>query len=78
MTAAGAVNDVAQALDGETRGALQSRLEPELARRHIVLDAEQDAALRRLQRLYDDLIEFRNARRSLVRWLRPPIPPRGV
>ena len=44
-----------------------------------MLDAAQGAALRRLQRLYDELIVFRNARRSLLRrWVNPPAPPRGV
>ena len=73
------MNDAAHSLGGQLRGALESRLAPELARRHIVLDAEQGAALARLQRLYDELIEFRDARRSpLRRWLNPPVPPRGV
>ncbi len=60
-------------------GVLHDQLAPELLRRDIVLDAAQLAALRRLQRLYDDLIAFRDARRSLLRrWLNPPTPPRGV
>ena len=64
---------------GEPRGILYEQLAPELARRDIVLDGAQLAALRRLQRLYDDLIEFRDARRSLLRrWFNPPVPPRGV
>jgi cell division protein ZapE len=64
---------------GERRGILHARLAPELARRDIVLDAAQLAALQRLQRLYEDLIEFRDARRSLLRrWFNPPVPPRGV
>jgi cell division protein ZapE len=51
----------------------------DLARRHASLDADQQAALARLQRLYDDLLIFRRARRSLLRrWLNPPKPPRGV
>ena len=62
-----------------TRGALLRRLEPELARRHIVLDPAQQAALARLQRLYDELVAFKRARASLLqRWLNPPVPPRGV
>ena len=64
---------------GEQRGVLHARLAPELARRDIVLDSAQEAALQRLQRLYDELIVFRDARRSLLRrWLNPPLPPRGV
>jgi cell division protein ZapE len=50
-----------------------------LARRDIVLDAAQLAALQRLQRLYDELIDFRDARRSLLRrWFNSPTPPRGI
>ncbi len=60
-------------------GALFVHLNTELERRRIDLDAAQLRALDRLQRLYDDLVEFRNARLSLLRrWLRPPLPPRGV
>jgi len=60
-------------------GALFVHLNTELERRRIDLDAAQLRALDRLQRLYDDLVEFRNARLSLLRrWLRPPVPPRGV
>jgi cell division protein ZapE len=62
-----------------SRGALLRRLEPELARRHIVLDPAQLAALARLQQLYDELVAFKRARASLLqRWLNPPVPPRGV
>ncbi|HEX5865474.1 MAG TPA: cell division protein ZapE [Casimicrobiaceae bacterium] len=53
-------------------------LEPELVRRDIVLDGAQAAALARLQRLYDELVAFKKARQSLLRWLNPPTPPRGV
>ena len=59
-------------------GALLRHLEPELSRRSIVLDAAQLAALERLQRLYDELVAFKRARQSLLRWLSPPLPPRGV
>jgi cell division protein ZapE len=60
-------------------GALHAALAPQLTRRAIALDRAQDEALERLQRLYDELIAFRNARRSLLRrWLNPPVPPRGV
>ena len=59
-------------------GALIRHLEPELVRRDIVLDGAQAAALARLQRLYDELVAFKKARQSLLRWLNPPTPPRGV
>src|SRR5437867_12374858 len=59
-------------------GALIRHLEPELIRRDIVLDGAQVAALERLQRLYDELVAFKKARQSLLRWLSPPVPPRGV
>jgi cell division protein ZapE len=59
-------------------GALIRHLEPELVRRHIVLDGAQAAALARLQRLYDELVAFKKARQSFLRWLNPPTPPRGV
>ena len=59
-------------------GTLFRHLEPELSRRSIVLDAAQLAALERLQGLYDELVAFKKARRSLLRWLNPPTPPRGV
>ncbi len=45
----------------------------------IVLDRAQLGALDRLQRLHDELVEFRRARLSLLRrWFHPPTPPRGV
>jgi cell division protein ZapE len=77
------VNDAIRRQSSEARGALHEvlheALAPQLARRNMVLDAAQEAALARLQRLYDELIAFRNARRSLFRrWLNPPEPPRGV
>ena len=60
-------------------GWLYQQLEPQLAERAIILDAAQEAALERLQRLYDELIAFKRARASLLRrWLNPPVPPRGV
>ena len=60
-------------------GALFRQLQPELIRRKIVLDGPQQAALERLQRLYDELVAFKRARTSLLRrWLNPPEPPRGV
>ena len=58
---------------------LREQLAPELVRRRIVLDGAQEAALDRLQRLDDELVVFRDARRSpLRRWLKQPVPPRGV
>jgi cell division protein ZapE len=73
------VNDALRRQPGEPRGALHEALTRELVRREMVLDAAQEAALARLQRLYDELIVFRDARRSLIRrWLNPPEPPRGV
>ena len=71
------MNDTTPGLAG-TRGALIRHLEPELIRRDIVLDSAQMAALGRLQRLYDELVVFKKARQSLLRWLNPPVPPRGV
>jgi cell division protein ZapE len=60
-------------------GRLARYLEPELASRHIALDLSQQAALARLQQLYDELVAFKKARASLLqRWLNPPVPPRGV
>jgi cell division protein ZapE len=60
-------------------GSLREHLAPELERRRIVLDRAQQAALDRLQRLHDELMAFKRARRSpLRRWLKPPVPPRGV
>ncbi len=73
--ARGDMNDAAPSAPG----ALLAGLEPELARRSIVLDAPQRSALERLQRLYDELVVFKRARASLLqRWLNPPVPPRGV
>jgi cell division protein ZapE len=66
-------------LPAPRNGALYAHLEPELERRRIRLDSEQLGGLDRLQRLYDELVEFRNARLSLLRrWFRPAVPPRGV
>ena len=66
-------------LPASREGALYAQLGPELDRRRIRLDGAQLDALDRLQRLYEELIAFRNARMSLLRrWFRPPIPPRGV
>jgi cell division protein ZapE len=60
-------------------GSLLAHLKPELDRRRIVLDHAQLGALDRLQRLHDELVEFRRARLSLLRrWFHPPVPPRGV
>jgi cell division protein ZapE len=59
-------------------GPLLRHLQPELDRRGIVLDAAQLHALGRLQRLYDELVAFKKARQSLLRWLSPPAPPRGI
>ena len=76
------MNDAAASLSTVAtghRGDLLAHLAPTLARRGIVLDRAQSAALERLQRLYGELVEFRNARRSpLRRWFNPPQPPRGV
>src|SRR5437773_8483372 len=71
------MNDTTPSL-AVTRGALIRHLEPELIRRDIVLDGAQVAALERLQRLYDELVAFKKARQSLLRWLNPPVLPRGV
>jgi len=60
-------------------GTLYAHIKPELDRRRIDLDRAQLGALDRLQRLHDDLVEFRTARLSLLRrWFNPPVPPRGV
>jgi cell division protein ZapE len=60
-------------------GSLLAHLKPELERRRIVLDHAQLGALDRLQRLHEELVEFRRARLSLLRrWFHPPVPPRGV
>ncbi len=67
--------------ESETAGQaeLADYLRPMLAARGTTLDSHQSLALKRLQRLYDELVAFRNARKSLLRrWLNPPIPPRGV
>jgi len=73
------VKDDNRSLAAAELGALREHLAQELARRRIVLDAAQERAVDRLQRLYDELVEFRNARRSLLRrWLNPPVPPRGA
>ncbi len=62
-----------------SHGALWRHLAPELAARHVVLDAPQQAALARLQDLHDELVAFMQARTSLLRrWFNPPVPPRGV
>jgi cell division protein ZapE len=71
------LNDASPPLAG-ARGALFQHLEPELERRSIVLDTAQERALERLQRLHDELLAFKKARRSLLRWLNPPATPRGV
>jgi cell division protein ZapE len=66
-------------LPAAREGSLLAHLKPELERRRIVLDHAQLGALDRLQRLHDELVEFRRARLSLLRrWFHPPVPPRGV
>jgi cell division protein ZapE len=66
-------------LPAAREGSLLAHLKPELDRRRIVLDRAQLGALDRLQRLHDELVEFRRARLSLLRrWFHPPVPPRGV
>src|SRR6202163_1054655 len=66
-------------LPAALEGSLLAHLKPELDRRRIVLDHAQLDALDRLQRLRDELVEFRRARLSLLRrWFNPPVPPRGV
>jgi cell division protein ZapE len=73
------MNDASPDLVAAPRGALYATLAPALAHRDAVLDHAQLEALGRLQRLYDELIVFRDARRSLLRrWLIRPVPPRGV
>ncbi len=60
-------------------GALIDYLEPLLARRSATLDAEQLVALERLQRLSDELTDFRAARQStLTRLFNAPPVPRGI
>ena len=60
-------------------GALSDYLEPLLAKRRATLDAAQALALDRLQRLSDELTEFRAARKStLTRIFNAPDVPRGV
>jgi cell division protein ZapE len=68
----------ARAAAAGSAGALLRHLEPELARRDILLDGAQRRAVARLERLYDELIEFKHARRSLLRWVSPPTAPRGI
>src|SRR5215472_6360465 len=73
------MNDATPTPANASHGTLYAHLAPELARRNIILDAAQEAALARLQRLYDELIVFKRARASLLRrWLNPPVPPRGA
>ena len=60
-------------------GKLVALLQPLLARRGTTLDAAQGAALARLQRLSDELAQFRAARQStLTRLFAAPDVPRGV
>jgi len=62
-----------------TAAALGGSIKPLLDERRIVLDRSQLDALDRMQRLYDELVEFVRLRRSFLRrWLKPPLPPRGV
>ena len=73
------MNDTRPTASSLGQGQLNEHLAPELARRNILLDAAQEAALVRLQRLYDALIAFKRARASIFRrWLNPPVPPRGA
>jgi cell division protein ZapE len=73
------VNDARSTASSSRHGALYKYLVPQLERRAIVLDDAQEAALERLERLYDELIAFKRARASLIRrWLNPPVPPRGA
>ncbi|HET6801533.1 MAG TPA: cell division protein ZapE, partial [Casimicrobiaceae bacterium] len=60
-------------------GGLIDYLEPLLDRRRSTLDHAQIAALERLQQLADDLVAFREARKSPLRRLfAAPVVPRGV
>ena len=73
------MNDSASTRVTASEGRLRKQLAPELERRRIVLDDAQETALDRLQCLYDELVIFKQARRSLLRRLfKPPVPPRGV
>ena len=73
------MNDARPTTSSLGQGTLYEHLAPELARRHILLDTAQEAALGRLQRLYDELIAFKRARGSIIqRWLDAPVPPRGA
>jgi cell division protein ZapE len=73
------MNDAAPTPAVPDHGSLHAWLAPELARRKMVLDAAQEAALGRLQRLQDELMAFKRARQSLLRrWFNPPAPPRGA
>jgi cell division protein ZapE len=64
---------------GPAGGGLIAFLQPLLARRGTTLDAAQGAALERLQRLSDELAQFRAARQStLTRLFAAPDVPRGV
>ena len=60
-------------------GGLIDYLEPLLDQRRSTLDQAQIAALERLQQLADDLVAFRDARKSPLRRLfAAPVVPRGV
>jgi cell division protein ZapE len=60
-------------------GALFRHLAAILDERGMVLDAPQVAALERLQQLHDELVSFRDVRRSrLRRLIARPQPPRGL
>jgi cell division protein ZapE len=73
------MNDARPTASSFGQGTLHEHLAPELARRNVLLDSAQEAALGRLQRLYDELIAFKRARTSLLgRWLNQPLPPRGA
>jgi cell division protein ZapE len=71
--------EVAPGRIARREGALIDFLEPLLIRRRATLDAAQAAALERLQRLSDELTEFRAARQSTItRLFAAPDVPRGV